>query len=176
MMYSDHLVSWCMWGMANILKALKFLNEDAKQVHGYIHPTSVFVTQSGSWKLGFFDLTYEFKPKEDPPYFYLFEFDFLLIPAKSSSCSQLPTALRSARTTTSPSSGTARFGVKTCTASASIFVFKWAIDPRLIDFVFKGLKIPSQLSNYVLRCKSAPLGRPAPSRLLAAFSKHPLVK
>lgn len=44
-MYSDQLVSWCMWGLANILKALKFLNEDAKQVHGYLHPSSIFVTQ-----------------------------------------------------------------------------------------------------------------------------------
>ena len=34
-----------MWGLANILKALKFINEDAKQVHGYIHPASIFVTQ-----------------------------------------------------------------------------------------------------------------------------------
>lgn len=42
---SDQLVSWCMWGLSNILKALKFLNEDAKQVHGMIHPCSIFVTQ-----------------------------------------------------------------------------------------------------------------------------------
>lgn len=45
MNYSDQLVSWCMWGLANILKALKFINEDAKQVHGFIHPSSIFVTQ-----------------------------------------------------------------------------------------------------------------------------------
>ena len=91
-----------MWGMANILKALKFLNEDAKQVHGYIHPTSIFVTQSGSWKLGFFDLTYEFKPKEDPPYYYLYALRTSSIVAKSSSCSLLPIAPPSERTTTSP--------------------------------------------------------------------------
>ena len=42
-----------------------------------------------------------------------------------------------------------------------------------MDYVFSGLKVPEQLS---LRCKSAPLGRPAPSRLLSVFSKHPLVK
>lgn len=45
-----------------------------------------------------------------------------------------------------------------------------------MDYVFSGLKVPEQLSNYALRCKSAPLGRPAPSRLLSVFSKHPLVK
>lgn len=144
-----------MWGMANILKALKFLNEDAKQVHGYIHPSSIFVTQSGSWKLGFFDLTYEFKPKEDPPYFYLEKQQLL------------PTAYRSPERTDNNFSL-----IGDCTI--------WGQDMygfgELIDFVFKGLKIPGQLSNYVLRCKSAPLGRPAPSRLLAAFSKHPLVK
>ena len=92
-MHSDHLVSWCMWGMANILKALKFLNEDAKQVHGYIHPSSIFVTQSGSWKLGFFDLTYEFKPKEDPPYFYLYRISFHFDPSEKQQL--LPTAYRS---------------------------------------------------------------------------------
>lgn len=47
---------------------------------------------------------------------------------------------------------------------------------RLISYVFNGLSIPDQLNNYSLRCKSAPLGRPAPSRLLGVFSKHPLVK
>lgn len=44
---SDQLVSWCMWGLAGILKALKFLNEDAKKVHGLVHPSSIFVTQVG---------------------------------------------------------------------------------------------------------------------------------
>ena len=107
--------------MANILKALKFLNEDAKQVHGYIHPTSIFVTQSGSWKLGFFDLTYEFKPKEDPPFFYLYVFFwFVLISVKSSKCSPPTIALPSEPRTTSLSSGTVRFGVKICTDLASI--------------------------------------------------------
>ena len=43
--YSDQLVSWCMGGLAGILKALKFVNEDAKQVHGCLHPSSIFVTQ-----------------------------------------------------------------------------------------------------------------------------------
>lgn len=43
--FSDQLVSWCMWGLAGILKALKFVNEDAKQVHGLLHPSSIFVTQ-----------------------------------------------------------------------------------------------------------------------------------
>lgn len=45
---SDQLVSWCMWGLAGILKALKFVNEDAKQVHGCLHPSTIFVTQVGS--------------------------------------------------------------------------------------------------------------------------------
>ena len=42
---SDQLVSWFMWGLANIFKDFKFINEDAKQVHGFIHPSSIFVTQ-----------------------------------------------------------------------------------------------------------------------------------
>lgn len=46
----------------------------------------------------------------------------------------------------------------------------------MIEYVFAGLKVPEQLHSYAQRCKSAPLGRPAPSRLMAVFSKHPLVK
>ena len=34
-----------MWGLAGILKALKFLIEDAKKIHGLVHPSSIFVTQ-----------------------------------------------------------------------------------------------------------------------------------
>lgn len=33
----------------------------------------MFNKQSGSWKLGGFDLTYEFKSKEEPPFYYWFE-------------------------------------------------------------------------------------------------------
>lgn len=47
---------------------------------------------------------------------------------------------------------------------------------RLMEYVFDSLKVPDQLHNYALRCESAPLGRPAPSRLISVFSKHPLVK
>ena len=47
---------------------------------------------------------------------------------------------------------------------------------RLMEYVFDSLKVPDQLHSYALRCKSAPLGRPAPSRLISVFSKHPLVK
>ena len=66
-------------------------------------------------------------------------------------------------------------GVKICIVLAS-FPFLIEMIHRLLTYVFNGLSIPDQLNNYSLRCKSAPLGRPAPSRLLAAFSKHPLVK
>ena len=41
-----------------------------------------------------------------------------------------------------------------------------------MEYVFDSLKVPDQLHNYALRCKSAPLGRPAPSRLISVFSKH----
>ena len=65
-------------------------------------------------------------------------------------------------------------GARICTVSVSRYFFRF--QSRLMDYVFSGLKIPEQLSNYALKCKSAPLGRPAPSRLLSVFSKHPLVK
>ena len=57
-------------------------------------------------------------------------------------------------------------GARICTVSVSRYFFRF--QSRLMDCVFSGLNS--------LKCKSAPLGRPAPSRLLSVFSKHPLVK
>ncbi|KAF2471608.1 ARM repeat-containing protein [Lindgomyces ingoldianus] len=43
------------WGLHNIAKTLKFINSDATSVHGSIRPASVFLSESGEWKLGGFD-------------------------------------------------------------------------------------------------------------------------
>jgi len=44
------------WGIHNIVEALGFLHAQAKLAHGMICPDAVFVTPSGDFKLGGFDL------------------------------------------------------------------------------------------------------------------------
>ena len=39
-------------GLHSVLSALDFVNRHAKLVHGFVCPGSVFVTQSGDWKVG----------------------------------------------------------------------------------------------------------------------------
>lgn len=41
-----------LWGLYNVALALRFLNEQANVVHGNIRIGSIFVSQSGEWKLG----------------------------------------------------------------------------------------------------------------------------
>eukprot|EP00940_MAST-03C_sp_MAST-3C-sp2_P002880 g2880.t1 len=55
-----------MLGFAQILEALKFLNVDCNLVHGNVTPSSVFVSESGDWKLGSFGLTSEYKESGTP--------------------------------------------------------------------------------------------------------------
>ncbi|ORY10849.1 armadillo-type protein [Clohesyomyces aquaticus] len=43
------------WGLHNVAKTLKFINTDATSVHGCIRPASVFLSESGEWKLGGFE-------------------------------------------------------------------------------------------------------------------------
>jgi len=44
------------WGIHNIVEALGFLHNQAKLAHGMVCPDAVFVTPSGDFKLGGFDL------------------------------------------------------------------------------------------------------------------------
>lgn len=39
------------WGLHNIAKTLRFINEEAASVHGNVRVSSVFTTESGEWKL-----------------------------------------------------------------------------------------------------------------------------
>lgn len=41
-----------LWGLHSIAKTLKFINDDAGSVHGNIRVSSVFVSESGEWKIG----------------------------------------------------------------------------------------------------------------------------
>jgi SCY1-like protein 1 len=43
------------WGLDNVAKTLKFINNDATSVHACIRPASVFFGESGEWKLGGFE-------------------------------------------------------------------------------------------------------------------------
>ena len=42
-------------GIYKITKTLKFIAEDCRMVHGFICPSSIFVTRSGEWKVGGFE-------------------------------------------------------------------------------------------------------------------------
>ncbi|KAF2100527.1 ARM repeat-containing protein [Rhizodiscina lignyota] len=44
------------WGLFSIAKTMKFINNDAKSVHGALRVSSVFTSESGEWKLGGFDV------------------------------------------------------------------------------------------------------------------------
>ncbi|KAF2740641.1 kinase domain-containing protein [Polyplosphaeria fusca] len=43
------------WGLHNVAKTLKFVNNDATSVHACIRPASIFFGESGEWKLGGFE-------------------------------------------------------------------------------------------------------------------------
>ncbi|KAG0231803.1 hypothetical protein BGW42_008636 [Actinomortierella wolfii] len=53
------------WGLYKVASVLKFLNMDASFIHGNIRTSSIFVTKSGEWKVGGFELVTSLK--EDQP-------------------------------------------------------------------------------------------------------------
>jgi SCY1-like protein 1 len=44
------------WGLSSLAKTIKFINEDASSVHGYVRVSTVFTSESGEWKLGGFEV------------------------------------------------------------------------------------------------------------------------
>ena len=44
------------WGLSTVAATLKFINGDASSVHGSVRVGSVFVSESGEWKLGGFEV------------------------------------------------------------------------------------------------------------------------
>ncbi|TIA87050.1 hypothetical protein E3P99_03415 [Wallemia hederae] len=52
---SDDAV-WLTWGLQGVVQALAFLHTLTNSIHGSVSSDSVFVTQSGEWKLGGFEL------------------------------------------------------------------------------------------------------------------------
>ncbi|KAG0269968.1 hypothetical protein DFQ27_001229 [Actinomortierella ambigua] len=53
------------WGLYKVANVLKFLTMDASFIHGNIRTSSIFVTKSGEWKVGGFELVSSLK--EDQP-------------------------------------------------------------------------------------------------------------
>ncbi|KAG1766920.1 hypothetical protein EV702DRAFT_1148475 [Suillus placidus] len=47
---------WLIWGLHRISVALAFLNDSASSTHGNVRPSAVFITPSGEWKLGGFEV------------------------------------------------------------------------------------------------------------------------
>ncbi|KAI0743379.1 ARM repeat-containing protein [Daedaleopsis nitida] len=60
--------AWLVWGLHRISVALTFLNESAASTHGSVRVDSVFISASGEWKLGGFDVLSN--PKEDAAVLY----------------------------------------------------------------------------------------------------------
>ncbi|KAL2157722.1 hypothetical protein VTH06DRAFT_5205 [Thermothelomyces fergusii] len=58
------------WGLYNIARTIKFINEDASSVHGSLKVASVYTTESGEWKLGGFDVLSNIKDDEAVIYTY----------------------------------------------------------------------------------------------------------
>lgn len=44
------------WGLHNVAKTLKFINDEAASVHGNIRASSIFTSESGEWKIGGLDI------------------------------------------------------------------------------------------------------------------------
>ncbi|OAX38865.1 ARM repeat-containing protein [Rhizopogon vinicolor AM-OR11-026] len=54
---------WLLWGLHRISVALTFLNDSASSTHGNVRPNAIFITPSGEWKLGGFEVLSN--PKDD---------------------------------------------------------------------------------------------------------------
>ncbi|KAI7292686.1 ARM repeat-containing protein [Hortaea werneckii] len=44
------------WGLHNVAKTLKFINDEATSIHGNIRASSIYTTESGEWKIGGLDI------------------------------------------------------------------------------------------------------------------------
>ncbi|KAG6920078.1 hypothetical protein DXG01_010146 [Tephrocybe rancida] len=59
---------WLLWGLHRISIALAFLNDPCGSTHGKLSVNSIFISPSGEWKLGGFELFSN--PKEEAPVLY----------------------------------------------------------------------------------------------------------
>ncbi|KAL6616301.1 hypothetical protein ACP70R_038571 [Stipagrostis hirtigluma subsp. patula] len=66
------------WGLHQISKAVSFLNNDCKLVHGNVCLASVVVTQTLDWKLHAFDVLSEFDANNEVPGSPMLQFEWLV--------------------------------------------------------------------------------------------------
>ncbi|CAH9113069.1 unnamed protein product [Cuscuta europaea] len=69
---------YCAWGLHRITKAVSFLNNDCKLVHGNVCVASVVVTQTLDWKLHAFDVLSEFDGKSEASPGPMLQFEWLI--------------------------------------------------------------------------------------------------
>ncbi|KAF9792518.1 ARM repeat-containing protein [Thelephora terrestris] len=48
--------AWLLWGLHRIAVALSFVNDQAASTHGNVHVDSIFLSPSGEWRLGGFEV------------------------------------------------------------------------------------------------------------------------
>ncbi|KAL1838230.1 hypothetical protein VTJ49DRAFT_2928 [Mycothermus thermophilus] len=58
------------WGLYNIARTVKFINNEASSVHGSLKVASVYTTESGEWKLGGFEVLSNVKEDDAVIYTY----------------------------------------------------------------------------------------------------------
>jgi SCY1-like protein 1 len=63
------LFSELTWGFKCILQALEFIHNQCSLIHGNLGPNAIFITPSGDWKLGAFELAANFNVEDDVAYF-----------------------------------------------------------------------------------------------------------
>lgn len=61
-------VEWKIWGLSRIVSGLKFLNGPGASTHGNLRVNSIFITQSGEWRLSGFEVLSS--PKDQQPILY----------------------------------------------------------------------------------------------------------
>ncbi|KAG6370974.1 armadillo-type protein [Boletus reticuloceps] len=59
---------WLLWGLHRVSVALAFINDSAASTHGSVRPDAIFISPSGEWKLGGFEVLSN--PKDDNPVLY----------------------------------------------------------------------------------------------------------
>ncbi|KAJ3559364.1 hypothetical protein NM688_g390 [Phlebia brevispora] len=65
---AQELEDWILWGLHRISIALTFINESCASTHGNVCTNSVFLSPSGEWKLGGFEVLSN--PKDDAAVLY----------------------------------------------------------------------------------------------------------
>ncbi|MBW0481756.1 hypothetical protein O181_021471 [Austropuccinia psidii MF-1] len=67
-MSKDAELEWKIWGLSQVVLALKFINGPGSSTHGNLRTASVFITQSGEWRLSGFEILTS--PKDPQPILY----------------------------------------------------------------------------------------------------------